>query len=535
MPLPSIDLTLAPQVVDGAATGVHVRYQLRGLSLAAGDTLCRLPVVIVGVDGSKVAPGDLTANDEAGPIPLTHVQDEPTPSWTYRRWQLGRATQGEIRVEYFAPVRVVDAAHTNGPLFDLRAEGAGVSGAGVSFLAIPECEGDFDTEVRWDLAGPAGDTRGVSNYGEGTVRRTAALESLTYTFYMAGELGSYPSVPDESFGMYWLSQPAFDTAQVGARIKRIYDDMCDFFREPAPGHRVFVRKHPFRGGGGTALPRAFMFGWSEAQSRSVEELTSLLAHETVHNWPTLQGEHSEISWYTEGTAEYYSLVLPHRTGLRDDDEFLDQLNKRAHGYYANPLQQLTFDEAARQYWKDWRAQRVPYGRGLFYFIDLNHKVRSSSGGSRGLDDLVLTVLDRQRAGQDVGMEEWLELVAAEIGAAGRTDFDAMLAGQRILPAAQCLGPDFVADETDIRQLDLGFDYSSLTSAVVTGLVNEGVAASAGIREGDVILDGPTPHELAQGPVQEIVLTLRRAGDTLKVSYVPSSAWMTGRIWKKRPA
>lgn len=114
----------------------------------------------------------------------------------------------------------------------------------------------------------------------------------------------------------------------------------------------------------------------------------------------------------------------------------------------------------RRYWKDWRAQRIPYGRGLFYLIDTDHRIRKASDGRRSVDDLVLELLDRQRAGRESSAEEWVELVADELGEAGLRAYEAMLAGQWVLPDLDCLRPRFKAREADTRQPDEGFDYQS---------------------------------------------------------------------------
>lgn len=534
MTRPSITLTLTPVVQDGASTGVQVSCLLQGLTLADGDTLCRLPEVVVGVPGAKVASDGIQATDDVGPVPLTHDTDEPTPSVTFRRWRVTRETQGDITVAYVAPVRIVDAANTNGPLFDLRAEGQGISGAGMTFLALPDRDELFDTELQWDLSALPAGARGVTSHGEGVVRRTATMEALTYTFHMAGVLGSYPEQPEDTFGMFWLSPPRFDTTEVGRHSQLLYDQMCAFFREPAPGFRVFVRKHPFSGAGGSAMPgsRGFMFGWSEAEAQTTEELKQLLAHETVHNWPLLDGDPAKVSWYNEGTAEYYSLILNHRSGLIDDDKFLYELNRCAYGYYGNPLQTLTSDEAARRYWQDWRAQRIPYGRGLFYLIDANHKIQLASNGRRSLDDLVLEILDRHRAGQNVTVDDWLELIGRELGDPALADYEAMTQGRWILPAADCLAPRFIARDADILQLDVGFEYSSLRAGVIKGLVDGGPADQAGVCDGDIVLRSPAPHKLPQRRVAEITLTLQRGDDVFDVDYKPFGELVPGKLWEK---
>jgi predicted metalloprotease with PDZ domain len=54
-------------------------------------------------------------------------------------------------------------------------------------------------------------------------------------------------------------------------------------------------------------------------------LVEFLAHEMAHNWPRLDLplEHSS---YTEGIAEYYSLVLPYRFGIYTREMFVERMN-----------------------------------------------------------------------------------------------------------------------------------------------------------------------------------------------------------------
>ncbi|MFF3501103.1 hypothetical protein [Streptomyces sp. NPDC003247] len=532
MASPSIDITLTPEVPDGAATGVTVSYVVRGIDVAEGDTLCRIPKTLFGFPAAEITDDGIVAFDDGGELPLTHSLDEPTPTFTYRRWRTGRPSTGDIRVEYFAPVRVVTPATTNGPLYDLRAEGSGISAAGISFLALPDREEEFTSSVGWDLSQLPAGARGVSSHGEDTVSRTATPEALTFTFYMAGSIGSYPEHPDPVFGMYWLSQPQFDTTEVGAYVRELYDRMSVFFREPDPGYRVFVRKHPFPGNGGSAMPgsRSFMFGWSDEQPQSAPVLKNLLSHEAVHNWPLLSGDPAENSWYNEGVAEYYSLKLTLDAGILTADAFAGLLNERAHGYYSNPLQTLSSAETAELFWKDWRAQRVPYGRGLFYLIDVDHKLRATSEGQRGLDDLVLELLERRRAGEEASVAVWIDLVVRELGESAREKYGAMMAGRWVLPDTDALAPRLTGRDADIRQLDVGFDYPSFKSGTVTGVFEGGPADKAGVRDGDVIVHGPAPHSLPQKEVTEITLTLRRDDKTFDVTYEPLGELVPGRLW-----
>ncbi|GAA1664195.1 hypothetical protein GCM10009733_072440 [Nonomuraea maheshkhaliensis] len=125
---------------------------------------------------------------------------------------------------------------------------------------------------------------------------------------------------------------------------------------------------------------------------------------------------------------------------------------------------------------------MPYGRGLFYLIDLNAKISSARRGRRSLDDLVLAVLHRWRDGEKVGVPEWLDLVEAELGVTGRDDFAVMEAGRWTIPAPDVLDPHFTREQTQEYVTELGFDLASLETRIVSGLIAGWAAEEAGIRE-----------------------------------------------------
>ncbi|SEP44593.1 hypothetical protein [Amycolatopsis saalfeldensis] len=518
---PRLQLTLSPQ-----PDGMRVDYVVESPDVPAAGTLFRLPRIIVGIPGSAVSTAEIEATDADGRLELVETDEPATSSGTYRRWSATRDTAGDLHVRYFAPVRVVERATRNGPLFDLRAEAGGLNGAGVTFLALPDTTVEYDVTLTWDVGGGSG----VSGLGEGMVRTTATAERLAFCFYMAGPVRRHPDTIDSTFVTYWSSDPSFDTMDVAARCERIYRTMSKFFREPTPGHRVFIRKHPYPGNGGTALPRSFMFGYSELESPDVDDLATLIAHETAHNWPRLDGEHGRTAWYTEGTAEYYSIILAYRAGLVDESAFLRLVNDRARGYYTNPLQRLSNDQVAERFWRDQRAQRVPYGRGLFYFVDLNAKIRARTEERRSLDDLVLEVLDRQRSGEEVGVPEWIDLVRGELGDAGQADFEAMSAGRPIVPRSDAFGSGFIRETEMGKAIELGFAISSLETGVVTDLIPGSGAERAGVREGDRILVAPGGAEVARGRISEVSLTLERGSRSVHLTYAPEGEEVELHRW-----
>jgi M61 glycyl aminopeptidase len=520
MERPTLNLTLKPRLLTNAPVGIEVHYSVSAPNIAPGQTLFRLPHVIAGIPGAPLDAASFTVIDDASTLALRQEDEALTPAGSYRRWTSERATVGDLHVGYFAPVRLVDATTPNGPFYDLRAEAGGLCGAGVTFLALPDTTTPYDISIQWDLSQAPAGVRGVCSWGEAQTHLTGTCEDLAYMYYMAGPLQSYPGDAGSLFSMYWLSEPGFDPVVVAAQTERMYFAMCEFFQEPTPGFRVFVRKHPYRGNGGTAARRSFMFGYSDAIQPTVESLTALLAHETAHNWPKLDGAWEETGWFDEGTAEYYSITLLRRSGLIIDDAYLELINERARAYYTNPLQMLTNQEAADLFWRDPRAQHIPYGRGLFYFIDLNATIQAHSGGVRSVDDLVLAVVQRRRAGETIGVAEWMELVTAELGERGRRDLEALAAGEWITPPPDALGPHFTRREVESAPLDLGFTSASVVTRVVAGLVAGSPAEQAGVREGDRILNTPSFSEMEREPWKPIDLTLERADSTLHVQYIP---------------
>ena len=528
--MPRLELTLTPRVSANGA-GIHVSYIVSEPSIDSGAAVCRLPATIVGIPGAPITTDDLRVSDELGRLLVVEVPEKPTPTFAYRRWNATRNSIGDIHVEYFAPARTGPA--TLGPLFDVREENGGLIGAGITFLALPNTTCEYDFALNWDLSELPPNHRATSNLGDGNLELSATAETIAFSFYVVGPLTRHPSTSETTLAVYWLSQPPFDPVAVADRTERIYDVMAAFFDEPNPGYRVFIRRHAARGIGGTALPRAFMLGYSQCEEREADDLAALLAHEVAHNWPRLDSDHVEAAWYTEGTAEYYSIVLSHRHGLISDDEYLTLVNERTRAYYTNPLRGLSNSEAAQLFWKDPRAQRIPYERGLFYFLDLNAKIRRHSRGDRSVDELVLEVLHRQRNGEKVTVGDWVGLVTAELGEQGRADFAALIAGRPITLEPDALGSSFTYHEIDDAFFELGFGIESLRAGVVTGLDRDSNAARSGLQEGDRILDVPSLSDIASR--DEVVVAVSRANGQKDIRYVPRGSKTTTLRWTRTDA
>ena len=534
---PAYEVSLKPHLTEGTVDYIDVRIRMQHPDVAAGVTIVQMPLVVASIPTARYDGDALQASDANGALPLTAKDLPPTPFLTYREWSPQRATSGDVVFTFHAPPRVVSAATRNGPLFDLREEAGGLDGAGYTFLPEPPGDAPRAIAVRWDLSGMQPGARGVTSFGDGDVSKVMPAESLNGAFFFAGPVKSYPPQGSNHFAMYWLTEPPFDANASASMIEKLYGYMSTFFHDEGGSYRVFVRKQPYKGDGGTAGPRSFLFGWGTGKVPTTENLESLISHEMTHNWSIIDGEHADISWYTEGGAEYYSTLLSFRAGLITPDAFLKRINDKAEAYYTNPLQSLTNRGAEAIYWKDARASHVPYGRGFMYLAKVDAEIRAASHGKRSLDDVVLALLDKKRRGEPEGVAQWEDLITAELGPRARREYDDMVAGKTIVPPATDFAPCFHPVETTVRPLEPGFDVSVLEgkSRIVKGLIAGSAAAKAGLKDGDEIVHAPdfaAPDLNATNEPVEVVV--RRAGQEVTIRYLPLGDPIAAWKWTRDP-
>ena len=538
--VPSLGVVLKPHSADGKVDYVDVTMLIEHPNVAAGNTLLRMPLVVASIPTARYDGDAIHASDASGALPLTQKDAPPTSFLSNRDWLPTRATVGDVTLHYRAPPRVVTAATRTGPLFDLREEAGGMHGAGWTFLAVPVNTEPYQLRLHWDLADMPAGSRGIWSFGEGDVTKVAPAEQLVSSFYFAGPVKSHPVKPEGRFAMYWLSDPPFDVNAAAGMIQKLFEYMSGFFHDDGGSYRVFMRK-TLANGGGTALTRSFMFGYSANKPPTVEGLEGLIAHEMVHNWPSLAGDHADTSWYAEGSAEYYSVLLSYRAGLITPDEFMKRVNEHAAGYYLNPLQNLSNRGADAIYWKDSRAGHVPYGRGFMYLAAVDARVRAKSKGKRSLDDLELKVLEDTRAGQqgkgkEPTPDDWKALVTKELGTSGGKTYEDMVAGKSIVLPPNTFGPCFRPVKREIgRPLEPGFDVSSLSGPkrVIKGLVTGSPAAQAGLLDGDEVIEAPDLGDPTfKDADKPLVMKIRRGGEERSISFVPQGKPVMGYQWER---
>ena len=310
--------------------------------------------------------------------------------------------------------------------------------------------------------------------------------------------------------------------------------MSEAFDAPAHPYRVFLRTHPHRGAAASAHPASFVLVLNPTNPLDEASLYETIAHELVHEWLHLDGPAEDVTWFVEGSADYYSLVLPLRAGMLDEDAFLRAVNFEAREGYASVRRHLSMHEAQRLFFSDFLAHRLPYVRGMFYLADLDARLRTATSGQRSVDDVVRDVLRRRRAGERVGIEQWCARVQQVLPDDEMPILDALVFTGQGRPREGCVGSRFVMETVQVPVLDVGFDPSTWVTRRVQGLVPGGAADRAGLREGETI-DLPRYPEIVRMNVgDDLDIGVTRDGETARITIPLAGETAPVPQWFKLP-
>ncbi|MTI95908.1 MAG: hypothetical protein FH749_10570 [Firmicutes bacterium] len=430
---PVLNITLKPHSgADYQIKYVDVIYGLENPQVSADVPLVALPLNVASIPCSELSEKGVVAWDEAGPLTLNET-DGVGRLGPEKQWRPDRQLIGNVALAYRFYPRVVPEDYRSSPYFDFRNEQYGANGAGLTFLMAPE-EKTYTVNLRWDLSEMPADAWAMTLQGKGDISYVGTPQDFRFTYYQVGKIQEFTFAEDSRFSMYLLSDPLFDPKEISAKLLDLYAYMTKFFSDEALEYKVLFRKDPFKlSGGGTALPGGFMYGYSEAVRPTPETALDTLAHEMAHNWPKMEDLGGEGTWFNEGTAEFYSLVLPYRAGITDLDFVARQISKRSTRYFFNPYIEYANTDLYKLYWKDRRSQEFPYGRGFFYLVDTDMKIRRKSAGARCLDNIVLELVARRKSGKTVKVADWEELIEKELGPAGVEEFRAIANGKVMEP------------------------------------------------------------------------------------------------------
>ncbi|RDW77507.1 hypothetical protein BP6252_05560 [Coleophoma cylindrospora] len=537
--LARLDVVLTPVFHDGNATALNVDLRFDQPGLDAQRSFLSMVLTLASIDTAHIEPSGIIARDEEGPLELLFEDDDSTPQVLTRQIKTRRKIVGEVIVSYTALPRYVDHLTRNGPALDFRAEAGGLLGAGYGFLALPpDSQAMHNVRLSWDLSNSPKGTRAVWTFaeaGQHDIAKVMFPSTIQHTYFAVGPLKSLSPTADPThndFGVYWFGKPPFDAIDLASQLRVMFNQMSEFFQDKGDIYRIFLRHNPYRGSNtGTALERSFMFSYDDLDYKKpapLENRLRVLSHEMVHNWVLLDSEAPITeNWYSEGMAEYYSLLLRYRAGTLHRSSFVEEVNARLTSYYTNPLVNLSNLEASKLTWTFSDAQKLPYGRGFAYALKINGLLAKASNYKVSIDNLVLNLLGKSRTGERYGVKEYLEFCAQYIGeAAARKSYDEMSSGRLVIPGEGSLELALKVQlhRQDQEGWELGFDeVQSLTGQrVIQGLVSGSRAALSGLRNGDRLVYGINMNDAKARFDEVLSLDVERAGETLVFEYWPRS-------------
>ena len=461
---PAYHVSLTPHAGGRAISRMDVEVRLGLGGKKAGERLFYLHMETVRVIPFCELVQPMEIRDALGAVPVETEEEYVNPIKRLY-YKAGRDISGELVLRYTVLPRVQPEGYRSSPYFDLVCEQGGMNGSGLVFLPMAEIEGKCSFRLRWDLSDMPAGTRGVWALGEGDVSAEVSVQDILYSYYAVGVMNS---LCEKNVGIYWFGSTPFPIEETAQNVNRLVLHMAEKFEDEGLPYKIFLRANGFPSGGGTAVFRSYMLGYSNDgnDAPSGKSLIHLFAHEMVHNWPHIEDEpYGSGNWYAEGTAQFYCSMLPYRLGMTSIDELCREVQLNADYLYRNPTRDMPAMEAAKLFWTDRRTQRLPYGRGFIYLANVDAEVREATGGRECLDDLCRTVLRRQRKGEKIGNEEWIGVIAAYVGEErARREHTEMMDGTVIAPRADAFDGLLEVHEAEVTLDAMLTDEQSIGKA-----------------------------------------------------------------------
>jgi predicted metalloprotease with PDZ domain len=169
----------------------------------------------------------------------------------------------------------------------------------------------------------------------------------------------------------------------------------------------------------------------------------LVAHEFFHTWnvkrlrPASLGpfdyeneNYTQSLWIAEGITSYYDDLLLRRSGLLDEEEYLERLGDQIKALQQTPgrlvqsLSSASFDSWIKYYRHDENSINTAisyYTKGAVVAFLLDARIRSARGGTKSLDDLMRLLYERYSGERGYTPEEFVA-TANEVSGIDMSDF-----------------------------------------------------------------------------------------------------------------
>jgi len=209
-------------------------------------------------------------------------------------------------------------------------------------------------------------------------------------------------------------------------VRRIVsEEIAMFGSSPRDRHLVICDHNPVRGGrgfdyygvhfGGTIL---LLLDPGIDRSQLYGAPMSIIAHEFFHNWngEILRPADDSFMWFTEGVTVYFSYRVLLNAGIINGLQYESAGSAIAERYERNPLRgSVNLSGAGNSDLSNREMVGLLYDGGYLAAKALDERIRSLTGGERGLIDVVRRLYREDSGGREIGVVELGKAVFAETG------------------------------------------------------------------------------------------------------------------------
>ncbi|EHK19009.1 uncharacterized protein TRIVIDRAFT_67029 [Trichoderma virens Gv29-8] len=474
---------------------------------------------------------NIQANDDIGP--LTIVIEHSSNQNRSLVWKVDRPIQGDLIIQYDV-IPIEEDTLVSGSEA-LRRDEDGLVGIALSFIPIPIVKEPttVDVTIDWGISKFPKDIRTLSSFGEGSIsKRVISLKELSECVFMVGKITSFPPTAHNDVdharnkfrGIHWLGTPPDNLCAMREFMGNMVPRLCDFFKDEGGARQVFMRKVR-RGLCATQVTSGILVDYDDHTKEEEDwDLVRLFNSSMIATWAQLdlEDDGTPNDWFTQGISHIYTIYLPYRFGQRSPDYFRATLNGYLSSYFTNPFVTYPMDKIPLD---SWYGQAALAMRSCIYMIRMDCFTRRASvsrnaGVLRPIDEIVADISSRRRRGEKVQTKDWLKYLGDWIGGgAAEEHFYRMRSGEimdleDMKTAFDGIHPD------EQRVLDMGFNLSSLTSGIVSGVVEQSEAAKGGLMKGDKILWHSRTEYCGTHYEDQFRLLVDRDGKTMNIEFWP---------------
>lgn len=284
---------------------------------------------------------------------------------------------------------------------------------------------------------------------------------------------------------------------------------------------------------GTQVYNAFAMNVSRDFTVPSAPFEILVAHEGLHTWIPIRFGGMDSSpdardqalryWFSEGFTNFLMHRMLVQTGQWSVEDYARNLNGVIRKYESSEARERDNAVVRELFFTDRAVGDLPYQRGELLALHWDAQLRSRGTSLAALlKALVLPTRDRGAHGEAaLATDRLLVALRPALGDAPRGDVEQIVERGAPIPYRDALlGPCFTMQPAVYARYELGFDFeATLKDRRVTGVVPNGAAAGAGLREGDAIRRAFIDH----GDIdRDVTMQIERDGQVVDLAWRPVS-------------